>query len=94
LLIYVFDIESESPEKDFDHFCGMLEADPLFALCHRNSPIADADLRLACYKVLKRIGPLWKESLGSSLFTVSLPGGACGRPIAVGRFPALLEQEE
>lgn len=26
LLIYVFDIESESPEKDFDHFCGVLEA--------------------------------------------------------------------
>jgi Ras-related GTP-binding protein A/B len=26
LLIYVFDIESDNPEKDFDHFCGVLEA--------------------------------------------------------------------
>jgi Ras-related GTP-binding protein A/B len=26
LLIYVFDIESDCPEKDFDHFCGVLEA--------------------------------------------------------------------
>lgn len=29
----------------------------------RNAEIAPADMRLACYKVLKRIGPLWKESL-------------------------------
>jgi len=26
MLIYVFDIESDSPEKDFDHFAGVLEA--------------------------------------------------------------------
>lgn len=26
LLIYVFDIESDQPAKDFDHFCGVLEA--------------------------------------------------------------------
>ena len=26
LLIYVFDIASECPEKDFDHFIGVLEA--------------------------------------------------------------------
>ncbi|GMI22633.1 hypothetical protein TeGR_g523, partial [Tetraparma gracilis] len=26
LLIYVFDIESDNPEKDFDHFSGVLEA--------------------------------------------------------------------
>ena len=26
LLIYVFDIESDCPEKDFDHFAGVLEA--------------------------------------------------------------------
>jgi Ras-related GTP-binding protein A/B len=50
LLIYVFDIESESPEKDFDHFCGVLEAmeenSPdarIFVLVHKMDLVAEAD---------------------------------------------------
>lgn len=50
LLIYVFDIESESPEKDFDHFCGVLEAieenSPdarIFVLVHKMDLVAEDD---------------------------------------------------
>lgn len=50
LLIYVFDIESESPEKDFDHFCGVLEAieenSPdarVFVLVHKMDLVAEED---------------------------------------------------
>lgn len=50
LLIYVFDIESESPEKDFDHFCGVLEAieenSPdarIFVLVHKMDLVAESD---------------------------------------------------
>ncbi|ACI65224.1 predicted protein [Phaeodactylum tricornutum CCAP 1055/1] len=50
LLIYVFDIESESPEKDFDHFCGVLEAieenSPdarIFVLVHKMDLVAPQD---------------------------------------------------
>lgn len=50
LLIYVFDIESESPEKDFDHFCGVLEAieenSPdarIFVLVHKMDLVAEED---------------------------------------------------
>jgi Ras-related GTP-binding protein A/B len=50
LLIYVFDIESESPEKDFDHFCGVLEAieenSPdarIFILIHKMDLVAEED---------------------------------------------------
>lgn len=50
LLIYVFDIESENPEKDFDHFCGVLEAieenSPdarIFVLVHKMDLVAVED---------------------------------------------------
>ena len=43
LLIYVFDIESESPEKDFDHFSGVLEA------IEENSP--DARIFILVHKM-------------------------------------------
>jgi len=50
LLIYVFDIESETPEKDFDHFCGVLEAieenSPdarIFVLVHKLDLVAEED---------------------------------------------------
>ena len=50
LLIYVFDIESETPEKDFDHFCGVLEAieenSPdarVFLLVHKMDLVAEDD---------------------------------------------------
>jgi len=50
LLIYVFDIESEHPEKDFDHFSGVLEAmeenSPdarIFVLVHKMDLVAEED---------------------------------------------------
>mmetsp|Transcript_8416 Transcript_8416/g.12979 ORF Transcript_8416/g.12979 Transcript_8416/m.12979 type:complete len:334 (+) Transcript_8416:155-1156(+) len=50
LLIYVFDIESDDPEKDFDHFCGVLEAieenSPdarIFVLIHKMDLVAEED---------------------------------------------------
>jgi len=50
LLIYVFDIESETPDKDFDHFCGVLEAieenSPdarIFVLVHKMDLVAEED---------------------------------------------------
>jgi Ras-related GTP-binding protein A/B len=50
LLIYVFDIESDSPEKDFDHFCGVLEAieenSPdarIFVLVHKMDLVTEED---------------------------------------------------
>jgi Ras-related GTP-binding protein A/B len=50
LLIYVFDIESESPESDFDHFCGVLQAieesSPdarIFVLVHKMDLVAEED---------------------------------------------------
>lgn len=50
LLIYVFDIESDDPEKDFDHFCGVLEAieenSPdarIFVLVHKMDLVAEED---------------------------------------------------
>jgi Ras-related GTP-binding protein A/B len=50
LLIYVFDIESDQPEKDFDHFCGVLEAieenSPdarIFILVHKMDLVAQED---------------------------------------------------
>jgi Ras-related GTP-binding protein A/B len=50
LLIYVFDIESDCPEKDFDHFCGVLEAieenSPdarIFILVHKMDLVAQED---------------------------------------------------
>ena len=48
LLIYVFDIESDCPEKDFDHFAGVLEAleenSPearIFVLVHKMDLVAE-----------------------------------------------------
>jgi Ras-related GTP-binding protein A/B len=53
LLIYVFDIESDQPEKDFDHFCGVLEAmeenSPdarIFVLVHKMDLVAEDDREL------------------------------------------------
>lgn len=50
LLIYVFDIESDTAEKDFDHFCGVLEAieenSPdarIFVLVHKMDLVAEDD---------------------------------------------------
>jgi Ras-related GTP-binding protein A/B len=61
LLIYVFDIESENPEKDFDHFCGVLEAieenSPdarIFVLVHKMDLVAVED-REAIFQERKRL---------------------------------------
>jgi Ras-related GTP-binding protein A/B len=61
LLIYVFDIESESPEKDFDHFCGVLEAieesSPdarIFVLVHKMDLVAEED-RMTILQDRKRL---------------------------------------
>jgi Ras-related GTP-binding protein A/B len=50
LLIYVFDIESETPEKDFEHFSGVLEAieenSPdarVFVLIHKMDLVAEEE---------------------------------------------------
>lgn len=50
LLIYVFDIESDNPEKDFDHFSGVLEAieenSPdarIFVLVHKMDLVAEEE---------------------------------------------------
>ena len=50
LLIYVFDIESDCPEKDFDHFAGVLEAveenSPearIFVLIHKMDLVAEEE---------------------------------------------------
>lgn len=50
LLIYVFDIESDCPEKDFDHFVGVLTAieenSPdarIFVLVHKMDLVAEED---------------------------------------------------
>jgi Ras-related GTP-binding protein A/B len=50
LLIYVFDIESDTPEKDFDHFSGVLEAieenSPdarVFVLIHKMDLVVEED---------------------------------------------------
>lgn len=52
-LATVFDIESEEPAKDFDHFCGVLEAieenSPdarIFVLVHKMDLVADEDREL------------------------------------------------
>lgn len=61
LLIYVFDIESDQPEKDFDHFCGVLEAieenSPdarIFILVHKMDLVAQED-REAIFDDRKRL---------------------------------------
>jgi Ras-related GTP-binding protein A/B len=61
LLIYVFDIESDSPEKDFDHFCGVLEAmeenSPdarIFVLIHKMDLVAEED-RESIFEDRKRL---------------------------------------
>lgn len=53
LLIYVFDIESDCPEKDFDHFAGVLEAmeenSPdarIFVLVHKMDLVAEEEREL------------------------------------------------
>jgi len=53
LLIYVFDIESDCPEKDFDHFAGVLEAicenSPdarIFVLVHKMDLVAEEERAL------------------------------------------------
>lgn len=61
LLIYVFDIESDQPEKDFDHFCGVLEAieenSPdarIFILVHKMDLVAQED-REAIFEDRRRL---------------------------------------
>ncbi|KAL3941793.1 MAG: hypothetical protein SGBAC_003909 [Bacillariaceae sp.] len=61
LLIYVFDIESDCPEKDFDHFSGVLEAieenSPdarIFILVHKMDLVALED-REAIFEDRKRV---------------------------------------
>lgn len=53
MLIYVFDIESDCPEKDFDHFAGVLEAieenSPdarIFVLVHKMDLVAEDEREL------------------------------------------------
>jgi len=61
LLIYVFDIESNCPEKDFDHFAGVLEAieenSPdarIFVLVHKMDLVAE-DERMVILEERKRL---------------------------------------
>jgi Ras-related GTP-binding protein A/B len=76
LLIYVFDIESESPEKDFDHFCGVLEAieenSPdarIFVLVHKMDLVAEED-RLAILEDRKRLIAESCQSCGVEHFQI------------------------
>jgi Ras-related GTP-binding protein A/B len=76
LLIYVFDIESESPEKDFDHFCGVLEAieenSPdarIFVLVHKMDLVAEEE-REAILEERKRMIAESCESCGVQNFHI------------------------
>jgi Ras-related GTP-binding protein A/B len=74
LLIYVFDIESDQPEKDFDHFCGVLEAieenSPdarIFILVHKMDLVAQED-REAIFDDRKRLIEDFCKSCGVENF--------------------------
>ena len=86
LLIYVFDIESESPEKDFDHFCGVLEAieenSPdarIFVLVHKMDLVAEEDRQSILEERKRLIGDSCKscgvehfECFGTSIWDETL----------------------
>jgi Ras-related GTP-binding protein A/B len=86
LLIYVFDIESESPEKDFDHFCGVLEAieenSPdarVFVLVHKMDLVAEEDRQSILDDRKRLIGDMCKscgvehfECFGTSIWDETL----------------------
>lgn len=86
LLIYVFDIESESPEKDFDHFCGVLEAieenSPdarIFVLVHKMDLVAEEDRESILEERKRLIGDSCKscgvehfECFGTSIWDETL----------------------
>jgi Ras-related GTP-binding protein A/B len=74
LLIYVFDIESDQPEKDFDHFAGVLEAieenSPdarIFVLVHKMDLVAQEDRHVILEDRKRLIEVLWDVDLGRNL---------------------------
>ena len=86
LLIYVFDIESDMPEKDFDHFSGVLEAieenSPdarVFVLVHKMDLVHD-DERDVIFEDRRRIiqahsRGLCLECFGTSIWDETLYKG-------------------
>ena len=82
LLIYVFDIESDSPNKDFEHFAGVLEAieenSPdarIFALVHKMDLVHE-DEREEIFEDRKR---LIEEYCAECGFDSSLRGCSVGQ---------------
>jgi len=71
ILIYVFDIESDEPEKDFDHFAGVLEAieenSPdarIFVLVHKMDLVAPEERELI-FQDRKRLIEEHSRGIGS-----------------------------
>lgn len=78
LLIYVFDIESDNPEKDFDHFSGVLEAieenSPdarIFVLVHKMDLVAE-DERQMIFEDRQRIIEAHSRGLSLQCFATSI----------------------
>ena len=78
LLIYVFDIESDNPEKDFDHFSGVLEAieenSPdarIFVLVHKMDLVAE-DEREMIFEDRQRIIEAHSRGLSLQCFATSI----------------------
>ena len=82
LLIYVFDIESNNPNKDFEHFAGVLEAieenSPdarIFALVHKMDLVHE-DQRLEIFQDRKQLITDYCKECG---FDTSLRGCSLGQ---------------
>ncbi|GMI16425.1 hypothetical protein TrLO_g12314 [Triparma laevis f. longispina] len=78
LLIYVFDIESDNPEKDFDHFSGVLEAieenSPdarIFVLVHKMDLVHE-DERDVIFEDRQRIIQAHSRGLSLQCFATSI----------------------
>jgi len=78
LLIYVFDIESEDPEKDFDHFSGVLEAieenSPdarIFVLVHKMDLVHQSE-REMIFEDRRRIIEAHSRGLSLECFATSI----------------------
>ena len=78
LLIYVFDIESEDPEKDFDHFSGVLEAieenSPdarIFVLVHKMDLVHESE-RAMIFEDRRRIIEAHSRGLSLECFATSI----------------------
>jgi len=71
MLIYVFDIESDSPEKDFDHFAGVLEAieenSPdarIFVLVHKMDLVAEEEREMILQDRFRLIEEACSSAIG------------------------------